>query len=67
MRQVNSLADVNIVLRELLDWKAQMQTKSQDQSGLQIKNLGKATDPGDAVTLAQVQEMIDKAVRKALA
>lgn len=64
MRQVNSFQDVNIVLRELLDWKARMENKSSDQGGLQIKNLGVATDPADAPTLQQVKDLIQEAIRK---
>ena len=55
MRAINSLADVQIVLKELLDWKTTQISKAKDQRGLQIKNAGDATDPTDLVTLRQLK------------
>ena len=55
MRTINSLADAQIVLRELLDWKDTQISKAKDQRGLQIKNAGDATDPTDLVTLRQLK------------
>src|SRR6266705_3548309 len=55
MRAITSLADVQIVLRELLDWKDNQISKAKDQRGHQIKNAGDATDPQDLVTLEQLQ------------
>jgi hypothetical protein len=55
VRAINSLADVQIVLKELLDWKTTQISKAKDQRGLQIKNAGDATDPTDLVTLRQLK------------
>ena len=55
MRTINSLSDVQIVLKELLDWKDTQISKAKDQRGLQIKNAGDATDPTDLVTLRQLK------------
>lgn len=55
MRTINSLADVQIVLRDLLNWKSAQQTKNQDLHGLRITNAGDGVDPGDYATLRQVQ------------
>ncbi len=56
MRIVKSLADVQIVLKELLDWKDTQISKAKDQRGHQIKNAGDATQDSDLVTLRQLRE-----------
>ncbi len=55
MRAINNLADVQIVLRELIDKKERDLAKAKDQRGHQIKNGGDATDPQDFVTLRQLE------------
>ena len=55
MRAIKSLADVQIILKEILDWKDNQISKAKDQRGLQIKNAGDATDPTDFVTLRQLE------------
>ncbi len=60
MRAIKSLADVQIILKEILDWKDNQISKAKDQRGLQIKNAGDATDPTDFVTLRQLQNATGK-------
>ena len=60
MRTIRNLADVQIVLKELLDWKETLLSKAKDQRGHQIKNAGDATDPQDLVTLRQLQKLLDE-------
>jgi hypothetical protein len=48
------LSDVQIVLRELLDWKTRIDTKDWDFHGLRIRNAGDGTSPKDYVTLEQL-------------
>jgi len=55
MRAIRNLADVQIVLKELLDWKDTQISKAKDQRGHQIKNAGDATEPQDLVTLRQLK------------
>ncbi len=61
MRSVKSLSDVQIVLREILDWKDTQLSKAKDQRGLQIKNAGDATAPTDLVTLRQLEDKLKSA------
>ncbi len=56
MRIINKLSDVQIVLKELLDWKDTQISKAKDQRGHQIKNAGDATQDSDLVTLRQLKE-----------
>ncbi len=55
MRAIKSLSDVQIVLKEILDWKDTQLSKAKDQRGHQIKNAGDATEPTDLVTLRQLE------------
>ena len=54
LRQVKDIKDVNIVLKQLLDWQSQLQTKDQDIHQNRIRNAADATLPGDYVTLRQL-------------
>ena len=56
MRIVKSFEDVQIVLRDLLDWKSLLSTKDWDFKKLRIKNASPAVDPNDYVTLSQLGE-----------
>lgn len=58
MRRVKDLADVQIVLNEILDWKERLETKANDMHGLQIKNLGRGKDASDAVTVEQLEDKL---------
>jgi len=58
MRKISSLADVQIVLNDLLNWKDRESSKARDQRGLQVKNAGDAKDPQDLVTLRQLEEKL---------
>jgi hypothetical protein len=55
MRAIKSLDDVQIVLRELLDWKSLKTTKDWDFRGLRITNASPARDPNDYVILSQLK------------
>ena len=55
MRRIANLNDVQIVLKEILDWKDTQLSKAKDQRGHQIKNAGDATEPSDLVTLRQLK------------
>jgi len=66
MRSVKSLADVQIVLRDLLGWRDNPVARANsDQKGYQLKNAGDATDPQDYVTLSQTQSLIGDATAQA--
>lgn len=54
MRVVKSLDDVNVILKELGQWKDRLSSKNQDFKGLKIQNAGDATEPQDYVTLSQL-------------
>jgi hypothetical protein len=56
VRIVKSFEDVQIVLRDLLDWKSLLSTKDWDFKKLRIKNASPAVDPNDYVTLSQLGE-----------
>jgi len=60
MRRIEDLKDAQIILNELLNWKAQMESRIFDLRGRRIANLGSAVENSDAVTLEQVKEMIAK-------
>lgn len=65
MRRVQTLEDVQIVLNELLNWKAQQDTRLFDMHGRRIANLGEAQLGSDAVTLEQVNKLIREALARA--
>ena len=58
MRIVKSFEDVQIVLRDLLDWKSLLSTKDWDFRKLRIKNASPAVDPNDYVTLSQLGDQV---------
>jgi hypothetical protein len=58
VRIVKSFEDVQIVLRELLDWKSFLSTKDWDFKKLRIKNASPAVDPNDYVTLSQLGDQV---------
>ena len=62
MRQVKTFEDVQIVLRELLDWKTRVSTKDWDFHQLRIKNASPGVDQNDYVTLSQLQNAVPAAV-----
>lgn len=55
MRFIKTLEDVNIPLRELLDFKTLWTTKSLDLKKRQIKNVGAGVDPDDVLTVKQLK------------
>jgi hypothetical protein len=57
LRVAKSLQDVNIILKGILDRNATKDTKNNDMHGLKIINASPATDPGDYVTLSQLQSV----------
>jgi hypothetical protein len=58
VRAIKNLNDVQIVLRDLLNNQTKTNTKALDRNGLQIKNMGPATEANDAVTLSQLNQTI---------
>ena len=60
MRIVKSFEDVQVVLREILDWKSLLSTKDWDFKKLRIKNASPAVDPNDYVILDQLPEQVKK-------
>lgn len=58
MREVKSLDDAKIVIKELSQWKDRLSSKNQDFKGLKIQNAGAATEPNDYVILSQVQQLV---------
>ena len=65
MRRVQTLEDVQIVLNELLNWKAQQDTRLFDMHGRRIANLGVGVEDSDAATVKQVKELIREALARA--
>jgi hypothetical protein len=62
MRKVNNLADAEIILKELSQWKDRLNSKNQDFKGLKIQNAGAATEPNDYVILSQVQQLVTPSI-----
>ncbi len=60
MRKINSLADVQIVLNDLLNKEDYRQNHNRNTNGFQIKNTGPATDQTDVVILSQLHDYYDK-------
>jgi hypothetical protein len=56
VRRIESLSDVQIVLRGLLDFQSKIETSGLDLSGLRARNAGDALLPQDYVTLKQLQD-----------
>lgn len=54
MRQVKNIADVQIVLNQLLDWQTQMQTQNQNLHQLRITNASPGVNPLDYATVSQL-------------
>lgn len=59
MRQVKSLQDATIVIKELAQWKDRISSKNQNFNGLKIQNAGNATEPQDYVTLSQLTSAVN--------
>lgn len=59
MREVKTLDDARIVIKELAQWKDRISSKNQDFKGLKIQNAGDATEPQDYVTLKQLVNTIN--------
>jgi hypothetical protein len=57
VRIVKSFEDVQLVLRELLDWKSLLSTKDWDFKKLRIKNASPAVDDDDYTTLSQLKDL----------
>ncbi len=66
MRKINSLADVQIVLNELLNKEDYRQNHNRNTNGYQIKNTGAATDQTDVVILSQLHDYYDRRVNETL-
>jgi hypothetical protein len=54
MRAIRSLADVQIVLKQLLDWQNLRDSKDWDFNGLRIKNASPSKDPSDYVVRSEL-------------
>lgn len=60
MRRIETLADAQIVLRELLDFKTKIENSGLDLHGLRVRNAGAAERSGDYVTYEQLQDVLTK-------
>lgn len=58
MREIKTLDDATIVIKELAQWKDRLSSKNQDFKGLKIQNAGEGTEPNDYVTLSQLQQAV---------
>lgn len=56
MRAIKSLADVQIVLNQLLNWQSNKDSKDWDFHGLRIKNASASVDPSDYVIRSELQQ-----------
>lgn len=54
MRNVKNFSDVNIVIKELLDFKEKFTAKTIDFGGRRLANVGKAVEQTDAVIFSQL-------------
>ncbi len=54
MRAIKSLQDVQIVLKQLLDWQSNKESKDWDFKGLRIKNASPSKDPSDYVVRSEL-------------
>ena len=57
MRVAKNFQDVNTILRGILDWQSDLQTKSQDLHQNKITNASPGTDPYDYATVSQLPEI----------
>lgn len=57
VRAVKDIAQVQIVLNELLDYKKSDSTRARNQNGNQIKNTGAGIDPSDVVIMSQISSL----------
>jgi hypothetical protein len=55
VRAIKSLADVQIILKQLLDWQSLKDSKDWDFKGLRIKNASPSKDPSDYVVRSELQ------------
>lgn len=55
MRAIKSLADVQIILNQLLNWQSNKDAKDWDFHGLRIKNASPSKDPSDYVIRSELQ------------
>ena len=62
MRQIKTLDDAKIIIKELAQWKDRIESKNQDLRGLKIQNAGDATEPQDYVTLRQLPKLVQTTV-----
>lgn len=69
MRRVETIDDIQIVLRELLDFKSKIETSGLDLHGLRVRNASDGSVGSDYVTLNQLNANVTatKAVVDALA
>lgn len=58
MREIKTLSDATIVIKELAQWKDRLSSKNQNFNGLKIQNAGPGTEPNDYVTLSQLQQAV---------
>ena len=54
MRAIRSLPDVQIILKQLLDWQSNRDSKDWDFHGLRIKNASPSKDPNDYVVRSEL-------------
>ncbi len=64
MRAVKTIADVQKVLNELLDFKGKLESNSWDMHGLRITNAGNSKDQQDYVCKSELQQFVTAAVPK---
>lgn len=58
MREIKTLDDATIVIKELAQWKDRLSSKNQNLKGLKIQGAGPGTEPDDYVTLSQLQQAV---------
>lgn len=64
MRAIKSLDDVQIVLRDLLDFKRRVETQNFNMHGNKVVNAAAGTDPNDYVVLSQLPKQVPAPAQK---
>lgn len=63
MRAIRNLKDVEVVLRDILNFQDRIESQPLNMKLRQIKTLGNGIDPQDAVTLKQLHEVRDQILK----
>lgn len=66
MRKANDLSQAQLILNQLNNQQNVQNSKPLDRKGLQIKNLGAATAPSDAVTLGQLADLVQSQIQSSV-